>query len=363
MFLLIFLIVLSILILVHEFGHFIVARKLGIKVERFSLGFGPKIFSIKGKETEYCVSLLPLGGYIKMAGESPDEKLSGKPHEFLSRKPGERFWVLFAGPFLNYVLAFLIFCFVFMMGSPTLTSKVGEVLKDYPAYDAGIKKGDRIVAIDGKDVKYWEDITQIIHKKLEGDIILTIEGRHRRFGVTIKPEVKITKNILGQEIKIAMIGIAPSDEIISVKYPPFKAIALGGKKLWSFTSLTYKAIYRMLTGGLAVRESLTGPVGIFFITREATKLGFVYLLQIMALISASLAIFNFLPIPVLDGGHVIFLAIEKIRGKPLSPKVQERIVQIFVYLLIALAIFIIYNDLVRFGVFQKITGIAGGFLK
>ena len=160
--------------MVHEFGHFIVARRLGVRVEKFSFGFGPKLFSIKKGETEYLICLVPLGGYVKMAGDEPGENITGQRWEFLSRNAADRFKIIFAGPLLNYILAFLIFSVIFMFGSPTLTTEVGTLLKGYPAESQGIMAGDRILAIDGKNVKYWEDVTEIIHKHTDGVMILSI---------------------------------------------------------------------------------------------------------------------------------------------------------------------------------------------
>ncbi len=218
-----FLIVLSILILVHEFGHFIVAKRCGVRVEKFSFGFGPKLFSIKRKDTEYLISLVPLGGYVKMAGDEPGEKLEHKPWEFLSRPVSVRFRIIFAGPLLNYVLAFLIFSVIFMFGSPTLTTEVGSILKDYPAEKAGLAIGDKIVAVDGKAVKHWEDMTGIIHKHVEGPMRLSVERKGKGFELDVTPKVRETKDLFGKTEKIALIGVAPSQRIEKVKYGPARS--------------------------------------------------------------------------------------------------------------------------------------------
>jgi len=354
---LIFFLVLSILIIVHEFGHFAAAKALGVRVERFSLGFGKALLKFKRNETEYCISAVPLGGYIKMAGDEPTERRSGARHEFLSRGVGDRFWVIFAGPFLNYSMALLLFWVIFAIGNPTMTAKVGGVLEGFPAQASGIQKDDRIIAVDGKAVQYWEEVTDVIHNRFQGSVELKVLRGDKELNFVVTPKVREVKNILGQEIRLAQVGVAPAGEIVRVKYPLKKAIFLGTKKMLAFTALTYQAIWRIVTGGLPLRESLTGPVGIFFMTKEASQMGFVYLLQIVALLSASLAIFNLLPIPVLDGGHVIFLFLEKIRKRPLSPKVNEAITNAAVYLLVFLGIIVIYNDLIKFGVLKKLMGL------
>ena len=352
-----FLLVLSVLVIVHEFGHFITAKRLGVRVEKFSFGFGPKLFSFKRGETEYLISAIPLGGYIKMSGEDPTEKLLNEKWEFLSRKPFDRFRIIFAGPLCNYILAFLIFSVIFMFGTPTLTTEVGSLLKDYPAEKQGVKVGDKVLSVDGNKVKYWEDMTEIIHKHPAGPMRLSIERGGKVFEMQIEPVMRETKDIFGKSATVALIGIAPSQKIESVKYGFFRSFGMGFNKLVQLTALTYKAIFAILTGRLSFRESMTGPIGIFFITGKAAHLGLIYIFHLMALLSASLAIFNLLPLPVLDGGHILFLALEKLRGKPLSPRAQEVITNIGISFLILLMVLIFYSDIMKFGIFEKAAGL------
>ncbi len=349
-----FLIVLGILVLVHEFGHFITAKKLGVRVERFAIGFGPKLWSIKKGETEYLICAIPLGGYVKMAGDEPGENIKGHEWEFLSRSVFDRFKILLAGPLLNYILAFLIFSIIFMFGSPTLTNEVGSLFKDYPAEKQGILVGDKILSIDGKNVKYWEDLTEIIHTHTAGPMKLSIERAGKISEKEITPIVREMKDIFGKSTRIALIGIAPSQKIEKVRYGFISSFYMGFKKLIQLTYITYKALWSVLTGSLSVKESMTGPIGIFVITGEAAKMGLIYLFHLMAILSASLAIFNLLPFPVLDGGHIFFLALEKIMGKPLPMKTQEIVTNIGISLLILLTIFIFYNDIIKFGVVDKV---------
>lgn len=344
----VFLLVLSILIVVHEFGHFIMAKRCGVKVERFSLGFGPKIFSLKKGDTEYMLSAIPLGGYVKMAGETYQDKLSGESWEFLSKSPGERFKIVIYGPLLNYILGILLFSVVYMLGSPTLTNEIGKVIDDYPAKAAGMKAGDKVISIDGEKVEYWNELTKIIHKKLDGDVRLSVLRDGREFSLTLKPKIKEYKDIFGKDVRVAMVGIAPTDELVFIKYNPLKAIYKGFSRTLELTTLTFKALWSMITGGLSLKESVTGPVGIFLLTAKAAKLGLVYLLNMMAVISTSLAIFNVLPIPVLDGGHLVFIIAEKIRRKPVSQKVQDVATHIGLGFLIMLMVFVFYFDIVRF---------------
>lgn len=350
-----FLIVLSILVLIHEFGHFIVAKKTGVRVEKFSFGFGPKIFSLKKGGTEYLISAIPLGGYVKMAGDEPGEALKGERWEFLSRKISERFNIIFAGPLLNYLLAFFIFSVIFMFGSPTLTTEVGSLLNDYPAVKSGIEVGDKVIQVDGVDVKYWEDMTSIIHKHLEGPIKLKVLRKGSAMDFQIQPIIRDVKDIFGKTNRIALLGVAPSQKIENVKYGFFESFGMGFKKLIDLTVVTYKALWSIITGKLSLKESMTGPIGIFIITGKAAEMGLIYLAHLMGLLSASLAIFNLLPLPVLDGGHILFLFIEKLRGKPLSVRTQEIIANLGVAFLILLTVFIFYNDIIKFGLFKGVS--------
>lgn len=355
-----FLIVLSVLILIHEFGHFIAARRIGVRVEKFSFGFGPKLFSFKRGDTEYLISAIPLGGYIKMAGDEPGEALKGEKWEFLSRKISDRFSIIFAGPLLNYILAFLIFSVIFMFGSPTLTTEVGSLLNDYPAAKSGILTGDKVMQVDGKNVRYWEDMTVLIHSHINGPISLKVERKGMAIDFEIVPVIRDIKDVFGKAKRTALLGIAPSQKIESVKYGFFESFGMGFKKLIDLTNITYRALWSIVTGRLSIKESMTGPIGIFIITGKAAQMGFIYLVHLMGLLSASLAIFNLLPLPVLDGGHILFLLVEKIRSRPLSVKSQEVISNIGVAFLIMLTVFIIYSDIMKFGLFK---GIAGFFKK
>jgi len=348
-----FIFVLSVLIVVHEFGHFIVARRSGVRVERFSIGFGPKIAGVKKGETEYVLCLIPLGGYVKMAGESIEDKLTGAKWEFLSQPIGKRFNIVAAGPVLNYILAFFVFGLIFVIGAPTLGTKVGGLLEGYPAEKAGIKVGDLIVAVDGKPVKYWDEMTDIVHKKFDEKILLTVERNNRPREIRLVTRTKEAENIFGQKIRIALMGIEPSEELMTLRYGPVRSFYEGGKKLLILTGFTYKALWLMATGGISPKE-VTGPIGIYVLTGKAAQLGFVYLLNILAVISFNLAIFNLLPLPILDGGHIFFLGIEKLRKRPLSPRVQEVITQVGVTFIIFLVLMVSYNDVIKFGVFDKI---------
>jgi len=348
----------SLLIIVHEFGHFMMARRCGVKVERFSIGFGPKIFGVRKNKTEYALCLIPLGGYVKMAGESYDDDIKGEKWEYLSQPVGNRFQIVFAGPLLNYLLAFFIFGLIFTIGAPTLGTRVGDLLGGYPAEEAGVKKGDRIIAVDGKEVRYWEELTGSIHKRIDEVITLTIDRDGRELDIALKTRAKETENIFGQKVRVALVGISPSDELLSLRLNPISAFYAGGKKLFILTGFTYKALWMMLTGGMSPKE-VSGPIGIYFITGKAAQLGFIYLLNIIAIISFNLAIFNLLPLPILDGGHILFLSIEKLRGRPLSRRTQEVVMQVGLTFIVLLAVAVSFNDVIKFGIIDRVKNLLG----
>ncbi|MBU0634258.1 MAG: RIP metalloprotease RseP [Candidatus Omnitrophica bacterium] len=353
-----FIFVLSFLVIVHELGHFIVAKLYKVRVEIFSLGFGKKLLSFKTGDTEYRLSLIPFGGYIKVTGENPEEKREGAPWEFLSKPVGQRAAIIFAGPAFNYVFAFLLFSCVFYSGMPHLASRIGEVRAGYPAYTAGIKAKDKIISIDGKKIRFWDEVSQIIHEKTEHEeIVVQLEREEKVLSLSVITTSETVKNLFGQEVKIGLIGISPSDEVILVRYSMGESFKLALLQVVKLTKITAIALYKMLTGQMSARESITGPVGIFYITGEAARLGFVYLLQLMGVLSVSLAIINLFPLPVLDGGHLLFLFFEKIKGRPLSFKTQELAARIGLSLIVTLMVFIFYNDFIRFGIFDKIAKI------
>lgn len=343
----IFIFILSILIVVHEFGHFMAAKRVGVRVEKFSLGFGRQLLKKKNNDTEYIVSAIPLGGYVKLAGDNLEE-YKGNSDEYFAKPPGERFQIIFSGPLLNYILGFLCFWLIFFAGYPTLTTKVGGLIDGFGAKEAGLQVGDRIIAVDGKTVTFWEDLQNIIQAKAEAAKVgLVVLRNNKEFTVDVRIKEKKLEDSLGEKHKVGLLGITPYGEVVKVKHGFLESFVLGIKKTWGLTVITYKSLWRMLTGKLSMRESVTGPLGIFDITSKAASLGMIAVLHLIAILNVSLAIFNLLPLPVLDGGHILFLAIEKIRGKTLSIKVERLITQIGVTLIVSLSVFVTYNDILR----------------
>jgi regulator of sigma E protease len=342
-------IVFSVLILVHETGHLVAAKKAGIRVEVFSLGMGKRLAGIRVGDTDYRLSLIPFGGYCKMAGEDPDEA-EGAEDEFQSKPVGHRFWVIAAGSLTNYLFAFILFWGIFMVGVPTLSTRVGRIMKDYPAASADLEVGDRITAVNGEQVKYWDDLVGMIRKRsAPGEPLqLTVRRAGEELAVPVTPDISTVTNVFGQKITRPVIGIAPMSEVLNVRYGPLRAALSGGRRLLELTGMTYKGIWLILTGGMPVKTSMSGPIGIANIMGEAARLGIIPLLIVTAHVNMALAIFNLLPFPVLDGGHILFLGIEKLRGRPVPVKVQETLTQVALVLLVAFALFVSWNDLKRF---------------
>ncbi len=345
--------ILSFLIIVHEFGHLFTAKRFGVKVERFSIGFGRKLFSFKKKDTEYLISAIPLGGYVKLAGDSLEE-FSGQPYEYLSKPVSRRAMIVFSGPALNYILAFFFFWLVFFLGSPQLSTKVGELISGFGAEKAGILVDDVITRVDGEEVRTFEELQKMIHKKT--DIVkLTILRESNYIDLEVDIQKKEIKDLFGKKRLVGLIGIRPKDdELVFLKYGFVESFFLAGNTLFSLTSTVLKAIWAILTWNLSIRESITGPLGIFYITTKAVKFGMRAVLHLIAVLNLSLAIFNILPLPILDGGHLLLLGIEKIKKRRFSPKTEEIINRTGLTLIIILAIFVFYNDLVKFRVLEKV---------
>ena len=355
---LVFILILSLLIVVHESGHFIAARRAGVRVEEFSLGFGPQLFAKKINGTKYSLSLIPLGGYVKMAGDVLNE-CKGNSDEYFSKSPGVRFQIIFCGPLLNYILGFLFFWFILFAGYPTLTTKVGGLIDGYGAQAAGLQVADKIIAVNGQKVASWEDLQdQIQQNKSKGSIGLSVIRNNQEMSFNVAVKSKVLDNQLGEKKALGIIGITPFDEVVEIRHGFIESAYLGLMKTVDLTVMTYKGIWRLASGKMSMRDSMTGPLGIFFITSKAAKLGIIAVMHLMAVLSVSLAVFNLLPLPILDGGHIFLLGLEKLRKKTLSIKAEQVINNIGVSLMILLAVLVTYNDILRlYG--DKISKLAG----
>jgi regulator of sigma E protease len=417
-----FLIVIGILVFVHEFGHFVMAKRAGVRVEKFSLGMGPKIFGFKKGDTEYVLSALPLGGYVKMAGENPDEDPTGAPDEFQSKTVWQRAKIAATGPLTNIILAFIIMPLVFMVGTysegpakvgyvekgspaeragfmsgdvieeingrsisdwtraltliavnpdtdvtviierqgekkaltlrpdlatelkigtsglvPDMPAEIGKLKPGFPAEQAGVMVNDKIIAVDGKTIYHWIQFSTLVRDSKGSKLTLTLERDGKRMEKIITP-----KEDGGRQV----IGVEPVMRLVFKKYGFFESLRLGFDKTIESVDLTFITLKKLITFDLSIK-TLGGPVMIAQMSGQAAAAGLSAFLSLLAMISISLGVLNLLPIPVLDGGMILFLVIEAIRKKPLSRKVMEVSQSIGAGLLITLIAVVSYNDVMR----------------
>jgi regulator of sigma E protease len=338
--------VLGALIFVHELGHFLVAKWAGVRVLKFSLGFGPKIIGFTRGGTEYLLSAIPLGGYVKMLGEDPKEEVVDREGSFSEKPVGWRSLIILAGPGSNFLLAVAIFWAVFTIGVPTLATKVGEVMQDFPAYEAGVLAGDRITAIDGHPIEKWEELATQIHKSPGRPVRLTIERAGRQFDLVVAPKATRQKNVFGEEQEVGLLGIAPAEEFLIERTNPATALARALYKTFDLARLILLTFIKLIQG-VVPAKTIGGPLLVAQMAGQQARLGLLNLLFFTALLSVNLAILNLLPIPILDGGHLFFSLIEAVRGKPVSQQKREMAQQVGLALLVALMIFAFYNDIFR----------------
>jgi len=344
------LVLLGILIFVHELGHFLLAKLCGVRVLKFSLGFGPKLIGKKIGDTEYVISALPLGGYVKPLGESPDEPVSDEDRPFAlnSQSAGARFLILAAGSVFNILFAGCIYALVYMVGFPVLTTLIGQISADSPAERAGIAAGDSVEGIDGRPIHYWDDLQAAVSGGSGRALRLSIRRGSDMLEITVQPELNQREDELGRVGDTYMIGIAPSAEGFEVRrYGPLAAIGKAGQDVWKYTKLTFELLGMLITSPAANKQHLGGPILIGKIAGDFARQGIISFVLLMAIISLNLGIFNLLPIPILDGGHILFLLIETVKGSPVSVRAMEISHQIGLALLLALMLFVCYNDVAR----------------
>ena len=344
-----FVIVLGVLIFFHELGHFLVARFFGVGVEKFSLGFGPKIFGKKVGITEYRISAIPLGGYVKMVGEEPDAEVDPEQValSFTHKHVLKRILIVAAGPVFNLLLAVLIFYGIFQIsGTITLKPIIGDVQDGTPAQAAGLKKGDDIVDINGRQVETWDQMAGIIADSKGSELVVTVRREGTSPVIRVTPQLKTTKNIFGEDIPRYVIGITAAGETYTQKLNPFGALTESLIQTYNIVELTVVSVAKIIQGTVSTK-TIGGPIMIAELAGQQAKLGATNLLFFIALISVNLAILNILPIPVLDGGHLLFFTIELIIGRPVSIRIREVSQQAGMFVLILLMIFVFYNDITR----------------
>lgn len=358
----IFFIILLVLVISHEFGHFIIAKKSGIRVDEFAFGFPPKIASVKKGETTYSLNALPLGGYVKIFGENPDEESISGPdssRSFVNKPKHIQAFVLLGGVAMNFLLAWLLLSVSFISGLPTSVGSYGEnIVKDAkltivqiaensPAQNAGLYVGDKILKMEAgglsTDTPSVESVQYFIARHSDENINITYERSGKEMEISLVPEKGVSgsdKPAIG--ISMDMVGV--------LKQPIHKALISGFILTVDMTWATAKGLFGLIVNsfkGTADISSLSGPVGIVGIVGDAVSFGFVYLLSLTAVISINLVIINLIPFPALDGGRLLFLLIEKIRGKRINPKITNTVNIIGFGFLMLLMIVITYHDIVK----------------
>jgi len=432
-----FLIGLAALIFVHELGHFLIARKCGVTVEKFSIGFGPKIVGFKSGGTEYMIAAIPLGGYVKMKGEDPGEEVEDTQGSFSAATVYQRLAIAFGGPLFNILFAIIIYIGVYSVGVPTNGAYVGKVLDNTPAQEAGLQTGDRVVEIDGQEIQYWHQLIKVVHnapgKNLEfviernskelltfpitpkegktpdlfgdkksvgligieslgrriaaiepgspadkvglqiGDDILSIDGMEIRGFSDLKaaafdkpgqeltfrllrdgqeqtlkvtPELKTSLDLQGKEVSYGYMGFGVSGVMVTERYSFLGAILRGLEETWDRVYLISISIKKLITGSISPKN-IGGPILIFQVYGQQAEQGLTYFILLTAFLSINLGLLNLLPIPVLDGGHILFFLIEIVKGKPISEANRERAAQVGLFMLLSLMIFAFYNDIMR----------------
>ncbi len=345
-----FILVLGVLIFVHELGHFLIAKFCGVRVLKFSLGFGNKLIGKKWGETEYLISAFPLGGYVKMYGEQPGDEVEevDKEVSFTHKTVLQRFGIIVAGPLFNLLFAVFIFwmLFIFIEMPRPMAPVIDEVAVDSAAEKAGLQQGDRVLSVNGFKVKSWLNIPALVNSSQGRELTVSIERGGEEMDIKATPVLTKIDRPEGEVVERYLLGIMNGGEIKMEKKSPPAALKAAFVETWDLSVMTINGI-KMMFQRLIPASELGGPIRIAEIAGEQMKAGWLNLVSFTALLSINLGILNLLPIPVLDGGHLVFLSIEAVRRKPLGENAMIRAQQVGMGLLGSLMIFVFYNDIAR----------------
>ena len=329
-----------IMIFPHELGHFIAARRMGVKVNEFAFGMGPAIWKKQGAETLYSIRLLPVGGFCAMEGEDGDSGDSADPRAFGNKKPWQKIVVLAAGSFMNIICAIVIMSLsVGIMGFTTTV--IDEVADDLPARAAGIQEGDKIIQIDNTKIEQWADVSKAIQASEGNAMEVTFERDKEVKTVSVVPQLKDGVDAQGNPVQGYALGVT-----CKISHNPFMAVVDGAQATWNMVKMMFSALGQLFSGQAGVDE-LSGPVGMINMVNQTSQYGFWYYGFLTALICVNLAIINMLPLPALDGGRIIFVIYTMITGKTVSEKVEGTIHMVGMALLLALMVFVTMNDITR----------------
>ena len=362
-----FIVLILVVVFVHEYGHYYFAKKYGVEVTDFSIGFGKEIFGWNDKSgTRWKFCWIPLGGYVKFFGDrnvfsqAEQENIINQYNEndrkklFILKPLYQRSIIVAAGPLANFVLALVIFAIINMVSGKDMTPAViEEVQKDSPAYVAGMKKNDKIISIDKNEVVSIMEVSTFINTSTSDKIEFLVLRNNQEISFLIKPDLIDGKDSLGNSVKKRIIGIRLSpfnNEFNRQPLGPSKAVYYSAKEVWFVTVTSLKYVGKMITGE-GDSSQLGGPVRIAKITGQVAEYGIIPFFSIMAYISISLGLINLFPIPMLDGGHLMFYFFEKVLGRPLRQKTQESFFRIGLFLLFSLMFFVTFNDLKDLGLF------------
>lgn len=363
-----FLVVLTVLVFVHELGHFWVARRNGVRVQTFSIGFGPELFGWNDRHgTRWKISALPLGGYVKMFGEA-DTVLDEQGNErelteaekavsFSHKRLGQRAAIVFAGPAANFILAIVIMAGLYAIyGKPYASNEVGEVIAGSVAEEAGIQPGDRIVAINGRTIERFEEIVEVVRLGLDKPLEMVLARDGETVAITVEPRIVDDLDQFGNKQRVGQLGIRPGGDGGVIEYGPVQAVWAAVEDTASMVGAIFTVIGQMLDGSRSSQE-LGGILTIGKMAGDVASISIVWLISFAATLSVNLGLINLFPIPMLDGGHLAFYAAEAIRGRPLGARAQEWGFRIGLALVLCLMLYATWNDLVRLEVVDYVKNL------
>ena len=348
-----FVIVLGIMIFFHELGHFLLAKYFDVKVLKFALGFGPKILAKKMGETEYSIRYVPLGGFVKMLGEDEEDEDSvdvtpeDAERSFNNKHVFKRIAIVAAGPIFNLILAFLLFSGLYLIsGKYIMTTEIGQITPGSQAERAGIAPGDIVTSVQGIKVSKWDEMKSIVQRSADQPLSLTVKRGNKILTFEIVPKIATVKNEFGEEIKSALIGIVAAGKFTKVEIGPIQSVYESFLETWRWIKLTCLVVVKLFQGVISIK-TVGGPILIGQMTGNLVQEDISYLIPFMAIISINLGILNFFPIPILDGGLIIFLIIELAMKKPLSIRKREIAQKVGISFLVILMVIVFYNDILR----------------
>ena len=361
----VFLAILTVVVFVHEFGHFMVARWNGVKVEVFSLGFGPELFGWNDKHgTRWRVSALPLGGYVRMFGDA-DESSTKAPEQTLTpdeqkisfrhKRVGQRAAIVFAGPAANFIFGIIAMALMFMvMGQQVGEPVIGDVMPDSAALESGLQVGDRIVSINGQSIERFDDIRRLVMLLGIAPLDMVIDRDGTSIQLMVTPHMIERQNIMGETEHVPVLGVkANAEQMRVIHHTPGSALLAAVHETQTMVTSTFVGIGQMINGTRGTEE-LGGPIRIAKGAGEAAKMGFTQVALYTILLSLNLGLINLFPIPILDGGHLVFFGIEAVLGRPLGEQAQEYGFRVGMFLVLALMVFATRNDLVSLPIWQTV---------